>query len=290
MPITALRLECGQAIAMVLAEHLENFVWPAPLSVALHEVTDGGNWAIEAHFDPAPDETTIADVLRQALGGTALPVFSLSSIKPRDWVAASLENLKPVRAGRIFVHGAHDRNKIPAAAIAVQIDAGQAFGTGHHQTTTACLLALGDIAAVLRPRRILDVGTGSGVLAIAAAKLLKTEVVATDNDPIAIAVAKANARANGVAPLFAGRVAHGVRHRDVARARGYDLIFANILARPLARLAGEISACLDRRGNLVLSGILNSQNQSVLAAYQARGLVLRRRIRLGDWTTLVIGG
>lgn len=290
MTICALSLECSGAAAMVLADHLQDRLRPAPLSVALFEVSDGGNWAIEAHFDIAPDEECIEAALREAMGDTNPPVFTISPLKPRDWVAASLEGLKPVHAGRIFVHGAHDRHIVPAAAIAVEIDAGQAFGTGHHETTRACLMALGDIAAISRPRRIVDVGTGSGVLAIAAARLLKVRVVATDTDPIAIGVARANARANGVAPLFVARVAHGVRHRDVARGGGYDLIFANILARPLARLAGDLAACLSRRGNLVLSGILNHQGQSVLAAYQARGLVLRRRIRLADWTTLILGG
>ncbi|MCL4163688.1 UNVERIFIED_CONTAM: hypothetical protein GTU68_043847, partial [Idotea baltica] len=206
-------------------------------------------------------------------------------VAERDWVRDSLAGLTPVVAGRIFVHGAHDRHNVPATSIAVEIDAGQAFGTGHHETTKACLLALGQIASVHRPSRVLDVGTGSGVLAIAAAKLLKSTITATDIDPVAVNVALENARLNQVAPLVKGVAAHGVRNAQVAEGGPYNLILANILAGPLAGLAGDISSQLAPNGYLVLSGILNHQAQRVISAYRARGPVLRRRLKLGDWTT-----
>ncbi len=289
MPLTALRLTAPKAIAETLADHLDDLLWPPPLSVALIKATDGGEWDVEAHFDPAPEKDRITRALTEALNGRTPPDFTLAVLADRDWVRQSLAGLAPVRAGRFFVHGTHDRARIPGGAISIQIDAGQAFGTGHHETTMGCLLALEQIAATSRPRQVLDVGTGSGVLAIAAAKRLKVPVNATDNDPVAIQVARANVRANGVAPLITLRVAHGVRHASIVKNHGYDLIFANILARPLIHLAPDLNVCLAKGGNLVLSGILNPQGQSVLAAYRSCGLVLRRRIQLGDWTIFVIG-
>jgi len=289
MPLTALRLTAPKAIAETVADWLEDLFWPPPLSVALIEAAGDGEWDVEAHFDPAPEKDRITQALTEALEGQTPPDFTLAALADRDWVRQSLASLTPVRAGRFFVHGTHDRGGIPGGAISVQIDAGEAFGTGHHETTMGCLLALGQIAATSRPRHILDVGTGSGVLAIAAAKRLKAPVNATDNDPVALQVARANVRANGVAPFVTLQVAHGVRHANIAKNGGYDLIFANILARPLIRLAPDLSVCLAKGGNLVLSGILNPQGQSVLAAYRSYGLTLQRRIQLGDWTTLIIG-
>jgi len=289
LPLAALRLTAPKAIAQTLANHLDEVFWPSPLSIALIEAAANEMWEIEAHFDTAPDKYEIAAAFGEALKGLTPPAFTITTIKDRDWVRQSQQSLTPVHAGRFVIHGAHDRNHIPSSAIGVQIDAGQAFGTGHHETTKGCLLALGEIVRTSRPCHILDVGTGSGVLAIAAAKLLKTPVLATDNDPIAIDVAKANARANGVAPLVRGFVAHGVTHPSVAQKPGHDLIFANILARPLVHMAGDISRCLARGGSVILSGILNRQGQSVLTAYRSRGLVLRRRLQLGDWTTFIVG-
>lgn len=284
----ALQFKCTKPVAEVIAVRLEEVFWPAPLSVSLFEIDNGQLWEVEGLFEAAPQADTIAEFLNLNCPDRPVPTYELKKLADRDWVSQSLAGLKPVHAGRIFVHGAHDRDAVPASAISVEIDAGQAFGTGHHETTKSCLLALDSITKSQRPARILDVGTGSGVLAIAAAKLLKTRIIATDNDPIAIAVARQNAITNEVAPLFRGVVASGVRHGEVARPSGYGLILANILARPLAGLAGDICFCLAPGGHLVLSGILNTQARYVLAAYEARGLTLRQRLVAGDWTTLVL--
>lgn len=291
MPLIALKFTNPMADAESLANLLSETFWPMPLSVSVYEIVEHETWGVEAHFEADPGEQSVREFFGRNLApGLPAPDFTLAPVEDKDWVRQSLAGLKPVTAGRIFVHGAHDRGKIPATAIGVEIDAGQAFGTGHHETTKACLLALGQITSIARPNGVLDVGTGSGVLAIAAAKLLKSPIVATDIDPIAVAVALNNARLNEVAPLITGVAAHGVRNERVDEAGPYDLILANILARPLSRMAGDIASQLALGGHLVLSGILNHQAQMVASAYRAQGIVLRRRLRLGDWTTLILQG
>lgn len=203
-----------------------------------------------------------------------------------DWVQHSLESLKPVRAGRFFVHGSHDREKRSTHDIAVEIDAGQAFGTGHHGTTAGCLEMIGQVMRKERPKNILDLGTGSGVLAIGMAKLYPVSVVASDIDPIATTVAKQNIKLNGVASRIDAVTAAGFHHRALLMRAPFDLIVANILARPLMMLAPRMARALKPHGSIILSGILDSQRDRVLAAYRAQGLYHQATFHRNGWVTL----
>ena len=281
---TVARLLCDEATAKGLADRLSEHLDLAESAVAAFEGIDG-RWNVEIHFEHAPDEAAIRRLIGEA-GGPAEVTFE--TIAARDWVAASLADLKPVTAGRFTVHGAHDRPHVTANRIGIEIEAALAFGTGHHGTTRGCLLALDWIAKRTSPRRVLDVGTGTGVLAIAAAKALRVPVLASDIDPEAVRIAHANAGLNGVAPLVqclhaAGLAAPGFRTRAP-----FDLVFANILLAPLKRLAGPMRPLLAPRAHVVLSGLLAAQEQAALAAYRPHGLTLVRRIPLGEWVTLVL--
>ncbi|MDX3925094.1 MAG: 50S ribosomal protein L11 methyltransferase [Shinella sp.] len=203
-----------------------------------------------------------------------------------DWIAKSLEGLQPVRAGRFVVHGSHDRGRARPGEIAIEIDAGQAFGTGHHGTTAGCLEV---IERVMRSRKIvkvLDLGTGSGVLAIAARKLSPVQVLATDIDPVATKVARENVRKNGIAAGIALETAPGFHSTAFSRHGPFDLVIANILARPLMRMAPELVAHLNPGGQIVLSGILASQRWKVLAAYNAQKMRHVRTIWREGWVTI----
>ena len=228
-------------------------------------------------------------------GGEAASL-SISPLAPRDWVKASLAGLAPVVAGRFVVHGSHDRAAVAANHIAVEIEAALAFGTGHHGTTRGCLMALdtlvkrrraSDAAARRRKARMLDIGTGSGVLAIAAAKALRAPVIASDIDAIAVNAARANARLNHSAPGIRIVRAAGLAAPSIRQYAPYDLVFANILLGPVRRLAGPIARMLTPGGRAVISGLLASQANAATAVYRAQGLALERRITLEGWTTLV---
>jgi len=203
-----------------------------------------------------------------------------------DWIAKSLEGLKPVRAGRFVVHGSHDRGTARIGEIAIEIDAGQAFGTGHHGTTAGCLEVIHKVMRARRVRRVLDLGTGSGVLAIAARKLAPVTVLATDIDPIATRVARENVRLNGIASGIALETAPGFHSTAFGRHGPFDLIIANILARPLMRMAPQLAAQLAPGGDVILSGILASQRWKVLAAYNSLGLRHVRTIWREGWVTI----
>jgi ribosomal protein L11 methyltransferase len=203
-----------------------------------------------------------------------------------DWIAKSLEGLKPVRAARFVVHGSHDRGKVRAGEIAIEIDAGQAFGTGHHGTTAGCLEVISDVMRSRRVSRVLDLGTGSGVLAIAARKLAPVHVLATDIDPIATRVARENVRLNGIASGIALETAPGFHSTAFGRHGPFDLVIANILARPLMRMAPQLAAQLTPGGDVILSGILASQRWKVLAAYNGAGLRHVRTIWREGWVTI----
>jgi ribosomal protein L11 methyltransferase len=202
-------------------------------------------------------------------------------------VAKSLATLGPVQAGRYRIHGSHDRGAGNANAIAIEIEAATAFGTGHHGTTAGCLRALSDLAKRRRIRSAMDVGTGSGVLAIAIAKTWRVPVIATDIDPIAVAVAAANARLNRAARDVRAVCADGLHHGLVRRSAPFDLIVANILAAPLAKFAPAIAANLAPGGTLILSGLLPDQRRWITAAYRTQGLALRRASVLDGWLTLI---
>ncbi|MFZ0115516.1 MAG: 50S ribosomal protein L11 methyltransferase [Xanthobacteraceae bacterium] len=249
---------------------------------------DGGGWTVEIHFESAPDENKIRDLVQAIAGETAVTALSFETVAARDWVAASLAGLKPVAAGRFVVHGAHDRAAIPSHCVGIEIEAALAFGTGHHGTTRGCLLALDQILRAHRPRRILDVGTGTGVLAIAAAKALRHHVLASDIDARAVAVATENARINHVAPLIAVLHAPGLAARRVREHAPYDLVFANILLAPLRLLASPMARLMAPQARVILSGLVATQANAALAAYRSNDLALERRIVLDGWATLVL--
>lgn len=203
-----------------------------------------------------------------------------------DWIAKSLEGLKPVRAGRFVVHGSHDRGTPRAGEIAIEIDAGQAFGTGHHGTTAGCLEVIFRVMRARKVKNVLDLGTGSGVLAIAARKLSPVSVLATDIDPIATRVARENVRLNRIASGITLETAPGFHSTAFGRHGPFDLIIANILARPLMRMVPQLAAQLAPGGDVILSGILASQRWKVLAAYNALGLRHVRTIWREGWVTI----
>lgn len=203
-----------------------------------------------------------------------------------DWVAKSLEGLRPVRAGRFLVHGSHDREKRRSGDIAIEIEAGLAFGTGHHGTTAGCLDMLTRVVNREAPRNALDLGTGSAVLAIALAKLARIPVLATDIDPVAIRVAADNARLNGVAAWLETATAPGFQDPVFARRGPFDLIVANILARPLMKLAPQMARHLRRGGSLVLSGILDRQRDAVVAAYVGQRFRHVQTTHREGWVTI----
>lgn len=203
-----------------------------------------------------------------------------------DWIAKSLEGLAPVRAGRFVVHGSHDRDKVKTGEIAIEIDAGQAFGTGHHGTTAGCLEMLASVARSRRVRNVLDLGTGSGVLAIAAWKFLRVPGLATDIDPVATRVASDNARRNGVVDGLTFATAPGFHSTAFGRHGPFDLVIANILARPLMKMAPQLVANLAPGGSVILSGILAEQRWKVLAAYNGQRLRHVRTIWRNGWVTI----
>jgi ribosomal protein L11 methyltransferase len=212
----------------------------------------------------------------------------VAPLPDQDWIKQSQEGLPPVRAGRFFVYGAHDAGVVPAGVIPIRIEAGLAFGTGHHETTALCLNALSRLAKRRRFARVLDLGCGTGVLAIAAAKLWREPALATDIDSIAVGVARENAHTNEVAPLIRAAVANGLTHPAIANRAPFDLILANILAAPLTQLAPTLSAAVAPRGIAVLSGLLRNQENLVLSFYRAQGLTLRETLRDGPWSALVL--
>jgi ribosomal protein L11 methyltransferase len=260
---------------------------------ALLELTPPRPQAVLTSEEPFSDEATVEALyarmpdgdLLEKLTGRAVEVAELPDV---DWIKLSQEGLPPVRAGRFFVYGAHDAGQVPAAVIPIRIEAGLAFGTGHHETTALCLAILSDLAKRHRYANVLDLGCGTGLLAIGAAKLWRRPVTASDIDPVAIAVTKENAVANREAPLVRAVVADGMDHPALAKAAPYDLIIANILAGPLTKLAPSIARGLARGGRLVLSGLLHWQEDLVLGFYRPHGLVLTGIRRAGPWSALVL--
>ena len=319
---TLARLVCDETTAKRVADRLSESFEPSGTAVAVLESADG-RWNVEVHFEEPPDQAAVRALVGEAAGTEVSVQFE--TISAQDWVAASLAELTPVEAGRFTVHGAHDRARVAANRIGIEIEAALAFGTGHHGTTRGCLLALDGIVKEQRRRKrgalpppergrvgvgvevngdshpalradlpssrggkILDIGTGTGVLAIAAAKALRCSVLASDIDPEAVRIARENVRLNGTAPWVTCLHAAGLT-APAFRMRGrFDLVFANILLAPLTRLARPMRVLLAPGAHVVLSGLLAFQENAALAAYRPHGLVLRRRIPLGEWVTLVL--
>jgi len=248
----------------------------------LEEDEDRDVWRIDA-FPTTAEEV---DALRRRLADFPGLVTTVEALADADWLAMSLSGLPPVRAGRFFVYGAHDQGRIPANAVALRIEAGAAFGTGHHGTTVGCLLAWNDLIKARRFDKVLDIGAGTGVLAIAAARTGARLARGTDIDAPSVRIARENAELNGARAEFVH--ASGLGHQRVRSAAPYDLVFANILAPPLVALAQDIRGALRPGGVAILSGLLRTQERRVLAAYRSRGFRLLRRIHRDAWATLVL--
>jgi ribosomal protein L11 methyltransferase len=248
----------------------------------LEEDEDHDVWRIDA-FPTTSEET---DALKARLAAQPGLVVTVEPLADADWLAMSLSGLPPVRAGRFFVYGAHDRGQVPPNAVALRIEAGAAFGTGHHGTTVGCLQAWNDLLKARRFDKVLDVGAGTGVLAIAAARTGARLARGTDIDAPSVRIARENAELNGARAEFVH--ASGLGHQRVRSAAPYDLVFANILAPPLVALAQDIRGALRPGGVAILSGLLRTQERRVLAAYRSRGFRLLRRIHRDAWATLVL--
>jgi ribosomal protein L11 methyltransferase len=251
--------------------------------------TGPGAWRIEAYPRApllAPGLTARLSLAAAANGGVLVSVAE-QSLPERDWVAVNRLSFPPLRIGRFLVHGSHHPRLVPGGMIGIMIDAAAAFGTGEHPSTRGCLTALVALSHRRRFRRPLDIGTGTGILAIAAAKILRRPVVARDLDPGAVRVAGVNAKGNAVAPLLRVAPAPGYRGRGLRRHR-YDLVFANILAAPLALMAVDLARKLAPDGRAILSGLLRRQEPLVLTPHRGRGLVLERRVVIDGWSTLIL--
>ena len=289
-----MRLACDEAIARAVSDIIiETFDAAEAAVAAFEEAPDtkdwkGGPWLVEAYFGAAPDEANLRALIGSIVGDEIAAQATFGRIDAKDWVASSLEGLKPVRAGRFIVHGSHSRDEVRVNDIAIEIDAALAFGTGHHGTTRGCLLMLDAVARRRRPRSILDIGTGTGVLAIAAAKLFKRWVHSCDIDPVSVATAAENARRNGVGAFVDPVQADGAAHDALRRGAPYDLVFANILARPLCSLAPQVAQLTDMGADIVLSGLLARDVAGVLAAYRRQGIVLAKRLDIEGWATLLM--
>ncbi len=282
---SALTTLAGQDSARALGEAMEKLT-PEPSGVGVFEIEDGsGRWEVGGYFTDPPDEAALA-LLAAAFG--ARP-FSVSELPEVDWVAHVKRELSPVVAGRFFVHGSHDADKVPMGSVGLLIEASMAFGTGHHGTTLGCLQAL---EALLQEgfaaRSVADIGCGTAVLAMAAARVFPNPVIASDIDPVAVEVARANVAANALKGRVSCIEAAGFEHPLIAGAAPFDLVFANILKGPLIELAPRMRHHMQPGGIAILSGILNEQAGEVVAAYADQGYDLRRSESIGEWTTLVL--
>lgn len=256
-------------------------------SLSAFESTPGGAWRIEALTTVEPDEKAIRARIAEAAGalGATSPEIEIGLMPKIDWLAENRRAFPPLAVGRFFVFGTHYAGLVPAGARTIQLDASLAFGSGEHATTRGCLLALDRLSRARRARRVLDVGCGSGILAIGAARSWPARVVASDIDRDSVRLATENMHRNGIATRVSVVRSDGlVRIRP---RRGYDVVLANILARPLCRLSGAITRAVRPGGIVILSGLLAGQESEVRSAYRARRLTLRRRVAIGGWHTLV---
>lgn len=277
----------SEADARRVVDVLTEVFFEGDAAVAAFERPDG-QWDVTLHFAAAPDQAWLRELIAISAGNEIAMSLAFDTVEARDWVKASLEDLVPVPAGRFVVHGSHDRDRVAPNKLAIEIEAALAFGTGHHGTTRGCLLLLDHVLKSSRPRNVLDLGSGTGVLAIAAAKALHRAVLASDIDPPSVRVAAENAALNEVGNLVRVIRATGFAAPDFARAGPFDLVLANILANPLRQLASPMARHLAPRAHVILSGLLTPQAPAVIAAYRARGLVPLRHLRIEGWSSLLL--
>ncbi len=273
----------ARRIADVLSESLDN----AEIAIAVFEKSVG-QWDIAMHFAADVDQDAVRDLVALATDESVAARLAFEAVEARDWVRESLEGLTPVNAGRFMIHGSHDRARVPMNRIGIEIEAALAFGTGHHGTTRGCLVLLDEVLKVKRPQRILDLGTGTGVLAIAAARALKQHILASDIDRRSAIVARENAQLNRAGALVRAICAPGFGAPDFSREGPFDLVMANILANPLKRLAKPMAAHLAPRATVILSGLLPPHANGVISAYRACGLTLQKKIELDGWVSLLL--
>jgi len=285
-PLVRLRLD--EATAKRVADVLEEAFPFGEASIAAFEVTKD-DWTVEVYGGPEATAEELAAALREALGPESAGLrIEADAVEEADWVAKSLAGLAPVPAGRFVVHGSHDRDKIPADVIGIEIEAALAFGTGHHGTTRGCLLAIDELLTERRFERVLDLGSGTGVLAIAIGLAQQAPVLATDIDETSARIAGENAEANGAGAFVESIHATSFDHPVFAERGPFDLIVANILAGPLVELAPDVKRHLAADGRVVLSGLMNHEEDRVLAAYAAEGLGLISSRQLEGWSTLML--
>jgi ribosomal protein L11 methyltransferase len=281
---------CKQAAVQEFGAALDDFT----VAVAAFEIVPGGEWRIEAYTIEEPDEAGVRQALSDAVDRMdkkivrGMPDFRIVPLPPVDWLAQNKRNFPPQGFGRFFIHGSHFEGTPPHGRIVLLLDAATAFGSGEHETTRGCLIAIGNRAKLGKIRNPLDVGCGSGILALALAKIFRVPVLASDIDAESVRVARENAEINRVHRLVRVVGAAGYRHREIKRKRPYDLIVSNILARPLCALAPDLRRHIAPGGTVILSGLLEAQETQVLAAHRAQGLVLVSRQRRAGWSTLTL--
>lgn len=273
----------ARGVVDVLEESLDQ----GEVAVAAFERAEG-DWDIVLHFAEPPNQAAIRDLVALVAGDDVAASMAFQTVEAKDWVKASLEGLVPVEAGRFVVHGQHDRARIAPNRLGIEIEAALAFGTGHHGTTRGCLLLLDQVLRQQSLASVLDLGSGTGVLAIAAAKALRRRVLASDIDPQAAIVAQENARLNGVGNLVETICATGFGAPQFRARAPFDLILANILATPLRQMAPTMAAHLAPGGLVILSGLLPHHATGVVATYRAVGLVLLRRLQIDGWSSLLM--
>ena len=270
--------------ARTIAGALSDLLVPAPDALTLFE--RGTGWRIEAYYEPLPDADKLATDLELTCG-ISRPEIRIEAVPLENWVRLSQEALPPVIAGRFTIHGSHDRHRVPRGPNSILIDAGEAFGTAHHATTQGCLAAIDRVTRSATFDRVLDLGCGSGVLAIAVARIMPhAQIWASDLDHQSVVVARANMRANCVGSRIRAVVATGLAHPELRENAPYDLLIANILAGPLIMLAKTLRASVEPGGTLILSGILTPQAPQVIAAYRSSGFHLVTHDRIYGWSTL----
>lgn len=283
------------AVMEVFAEGLAHFASSVSCfedQVSAHfESQPDDIWKLHLYCEKKPDKEAIAQHIALLSASIAVqpPSFTLEILPDNDWVSRVQENFPPLHMSRYFVHGSHYQGKIPCGAYRLEIDAGRAFGTGEHETTSSCLQAIGWLAKRRHFSHMLDMGCGSGILALAMAKTWKNPVVAVDIDEQAVKISRENARINQVSSLISAGVSNGYNSRLVMHAAPYELIASNILAKPLVAFAPDLARNLAPNGVAILSGLLGYQERKVLSAHLQQGLRLIKRIKYNSWSTLLIG-